>query len=97
MRCILIEFRCTSGGGKVALQIANPVVVGKIEALARATGLTKTAAVEKAVDRLLLEQNVDRTADAWNRLDALLAQMDQIPDLPTAYDPLEWDEHGLPR
>lgn len=85
------------GRGKVALQIANPVVVGKIEALARATGLTKTAAVEKAVDRLLLEQNVDRTADAWHRLDALLAQMDQIPDLPTAYDPLEWDEHGLPR
>ena len=81
----------------MALQIANPVVVRKIETLARATGLTKTAAVEKAVDRLLAEQNLDRTADAWERLDALLAQIDQIPDLPNAFDPLEWDEHGLPR
>ena len=33
----------------MALQIANPAVVEKIEALARATGLSKTAAVEKAV------------------------------------------------
>jgi len=81
----------------MALQIANPGVVRKIETLARATGLSKTAAVEKAVDRLLAEQNLDRTADAWERLDALLAQMDQIPDLPNAFDPLEWDEHGLPR
>jgi antitoxin VapB len=81
----------------MALQIANPTVVRKIETLARVTGLTKTAAVEKAVDRLLAEQNLDQTADAWERLDALLAQMDQIPDLPNAFDPLEWDEHGLPR
>ena len=81
----------------MALQIANPVVVGKIEALARATGLTKTAAVEKAVDRLLAEHRPDQTADVWARFDALLAQMDQIPDLPSASDPLEWDEHGLPR
>jgi len=81
----------------MALQIANPVVVGKIEALARATGLSKTAAVEKAVDRLLAEQRPDQAPDVWKRFDALLAQMDQIPDLPTAFDPLEWDEHGLPR
>ena len=81
----------------MALQIANPVVVGKIEALARATGLSKTAAVEKAVDRLLAEQRPDQAADVWARFDALLAQMDQIPDLPSAFDPLEWDERGLPR
>jgi len=81
----------------MALQIANPVVFRKIETLARATGLSKTAAVEKAVDRLLAEQKIDRAADAWERLDALLAQMDQIPDLPNAYDPLDWDELGLPR
>jgi antitoxin VapB len=81
----------------MALQIANPVVVGKIEALARATGLSKTAAVEKAVDRLLAEHPPDQAADVWARFDALLAQMDQIPELPTAFDPLEWDEHGLPR
>lgn len=81
----------------MALQIAYPVVVEKIEALARATGLTKTAAVEKAVDRLLAEQKIDRMANSWQRFDALLAHMDQIPDLPNAFDPLEWDEHGLPR
>lgn len=81
----------------MALQIANPVVVKKIEALARATGLSKTAAVEKAVDRLLAEQNAGQAADMWRQFDAILAQIDQIPDLPNAFDPLEWDEHGLPR
>jgi antitoxin VapB len=81
----------------MALQIANPVVVGKIEALARATGLSKTAAVEKAVDRLLAEQSLDHTAEVWERFDALLGQLDQIPDRPTAFDPLDWDDHGLPR
>jgi antitoxin VapB len=81
----------------VALQIANPTVVEKIEALARATGLSKTAAVEKAVDRLLVEQNVGRPAGVWEQFDAILAQIDQIPDVTDAFDPLDWDEHGLPR
>jgi hypothetical protein len=35
--------------------------------------------------------------DAWRRLDAILAQLDRVPDLPAPMDPLEWDEHGLPR
>jgi len=81
----------------MALQIANPVVVRKIEALARATGLSKTAAVENAVDRMLAEQNLGDQESVWEQFDAILAQLDQIPDLPTAFDPLEWDEHGLPR
>ena len=34
---------------------------------------------------------------AWTRLDAILAQLDRVPDLPRPFDPLEWDEHGLPR
>ena len=83
--------------GPMALQIANRAVVEKIEALARATGLTKTAAVEKAVDRLLAEHNVARSGSVWEQFDAILAQIDQIPDLPTTFDPLDWDEHGLPR
>jgi antitoxin VapB len=37
----------------MALQIANPAVVDKIHELARVTGMTKTAAVEKAVDEML--------------------------------------------
>jgi len=81
----------------MALQIANKAVVEKIETLARAMGLSKTAAVERAVDRLLAEQNIDRRADVWKQFDAILAQIDQIPDLPNAFDPLEWDEDGLPR
>jgi hypothetical protein len=30
-------------------------------------------------------------------MDAILAQLDRVPDLPNPFDPLEWDEHGLPR
>lgn len=36
-------------------------------------------------------------ADAWRRLDAILAQLDRVPDLATPADPLDWDGHGLPR
>lgn len=79
----------------MALQIANPTVVEKIERLARATGLTKTAAVEKAVDRFISE-TIDLDA-AKARMDALLAQLDRIHDSQAPFDPLEWDEHGLPR
>ena len=39
----------------MALRIANPAVVDKIERLASLTGLDKTAAVEIAVDFLLME------------------------------------------
>lgn len=81
----------------MALQIANPVVVSKIEALARATGLGKTAAVEKAVDRLLADHNLGEQSGVWEEFDAILAQIDRIPDLPNAFDPLDWNEQGLPR
>ena len=36
-------------------------------------------------------------SDAWERLDAILAQLDRVRDLPQPADPLDWDEHGLPR
>jgi len=88
-------FRSTSEDA-MALQIANPVVVAKIEALASKTGLTKTAAVEKAVDALLNEP-VGRSEDIWERFDAILAQMDQVPETANYTDPLEWDEFGLPK
>ena len=79
----------------MALQIANPVVVGKVERLAKAIGLSKTAAVERAVDRLLSE--TVGVASVAERIDALLAQLDQVPDRLDANDPLEWDERGLPK
>jgi antitoxin VapB len=79
----------------MALQIANPVVVGKVERLAKATGLSKTAVVERALDRLISE-TTGRT-DTTGRMAALLAQLDRIPDRPDLFDPLAWDEHGLPK
>ncbi len=80
----------------MAVQIANAAVVEKISRLAEATGLSKTAAVERAVDRLLAETQTvwrGRTRD----IDALLAQFDQIPDRNDRFDPHDWDDLGLPR
>ena len=79
----------------MALQIANPAVVAKVERLAMATGLTKTAVVERAIDRLASE--TPGMSDPAGRIAALLAQLDRIPDRTDAFDPLEWDAHGLPR
>jgi antitoxin VapB len=78
----------------VALQIANPVVVAKVERLARVTGLTKTAVVERAIDRLAAETQGVPDGD---RINALLTQLDRVPDRRDPFDPLDWDEHGLPR
>ena len=36
-------------------------------------------------------------AETSDRFDAILDQIDRIPDLPQPFDPLAWDEHGLPR
>ncbi|HEY1930990.1 MAG TPA: hypothetical protein VGG99_03175 [Acetobacteraceae bacterium] len=36
-------------------------------------------------------------ATSWKRLDAILAQLDRVPDRPGAFEALDWDEHGLPR
>lgn len=78
----------------MALQIANPVVVAKVERLARATGMTKTAVVERAIDRLAGET---QGATDPGRMAALLAQLDRVPDRADAFDPLEWDAQGLPK
>jgi antitoxin VapB len=80
---------------QMPLQIANPVVVRKVEQLARAMGLSKTAAVERAVDRLLSE--TQPAGDAAERMASLLAQLDRVPERPDAFEPLEWDAQGLPR
>lgn len=78
----------------MALQIANPVVVAKVERLARATGLTKTAVVERAIDALASQT---QSAALPGQMSALLAQLDRVPDLADAHDPLEWDGAGLPK
>jgi hypothetical protein len=32
--------------------------------------------------------------DVWERFDAILAEIDRVPDLPESFDPLEWDKRG---
>ena len=77
------------------LHIANPAIVDKVERLARATGLSTTAAVERAVDQLLVR--LELPEDSAGRLTELLALFDRIPDRADAHDPLPWDDAGLPR
>jgi antitoxin VapB len=72
--------------------------VGKVERLAKRTGLSKTAVVDRALDRLIDEiGETPGAADQTARMAALLAQLDRIPDRTDASNPLEWDEHGLPK
>lgn len=78
----------------MALQIANPVVVAKVERLARATGLTKTAVVERAIDTLASQTG---SAAVPGQMAALLAQLDGVLDRADAHDPLVWDGAGLPK
>lgn len=79
----------------MTLQISNSIVVQKVDRLAKTMGLSKTAVVERAVDRLLYE--ISGLTDQTERITALLAQLDRIPDRSDAYPPIDWDEHGLPR
>ena len=75
------------------LQIANPTVVAKVDQLAKAMGMTKTAVVERAIDRLAGETQAARDP---GRMAAILAQLDRIPSRADAFDPLQWDAQGLP-
>jgi antitoxin VapB len=83
----------------MALQIANPAVVEKNHELARVTGTTKTAAVEKAVDEILKVRKVaigiDRTTERA-RMHSLLAQFDRTRPNPQSVEAITWDEFGLP-
>ena len=65
--------------------------------LTAVTGLSKTAAVERAVDSLLAERPDASEDDFEARVRVILAQMDRIPDREDAFEAIEWDEHGLPR
>ena len=80
------------------IQIANPQVVAKIERLSRVMGVGKTAAVEAAVDRMLIQANVSPSdADPWNGVDAIIAQMHRIPLRSDAFEAVAYDETGLPK
>jgi hypothetical protein len=49
------------------------------------------------VEHRLAPQDPGGEQDTRRRLDAILAQLDRVPDLAGPSDPLDWDEHGLPR
>ena len=79
----------------MALHIANPTVVSKVDRLARELGMTKTAVIERAIDEL------SRTASQaaltqFRPWDAVLEEFDRIPDREDSRDPLAWDASGLP-
>lgn len=63
--------------------------------MAKRLGLSKTAIVDRAMDRLIGE--TEGAGNESARLEALLDQLDRIPDRPDAFDPLQWDELGLPK
>jgi hypothetical protein len=54
---------------------------------------------EAAAAPVLAPRQLQPNADEHgrDRFDAILAQIDRIPDLPAPFDPLDWDEHGLPQ
>lgn len=81
------------------VHIANPEVVAKINRLTHLTGLGKTAVIALAVDRMLADPEIggDADADPWPGIDRLVAQLDRLADRPALFDPVEWDEAGLPR
>jgi antitoxin VapB len=81
-------------GVTMAPQNANPVVVKKVELMAKRLGLSKTAVVERALDQLMSAS--EGAENQSERLEALLAQLDRIADRPDAFDPVQWDERGLP-
>jgi antitoxin VapB len=82
----------------MTIQIANPDVIAKIERLAKLTGMTKTSAVEQAVDLLLSQRTAGVGKDEdWRRLDALLEQFDRVPEVEQPFDPLYWGDQGLPQ
>jgi len=74
----------------MALQIADAALLAKVDRLAHAMGMTKTAVIELAIDRW-----TEEAADSGG-MAGILAQLDCISDRTDACDPLEWDEHGLP-
>lgn len=77
------------------LQIADRAVIDKVELLAKRTGLSQTAVLERAHDQLINESAP--TQSIAERMIALLALIDRIPDRAVAIDPLQWDAHGLPQ
>ena len=63
-----------------------PVLRQELERLRKARELHCSDAVAEKLGRI-----------SAKTIDRLLAQLDRVPDRPDAFDPLEWDAHGLPK
>ena len=79
------------------VQIANPLVVAKIERLSRITGLGKTATVEAALDRMLAEAGATSSDSPWAGIDAALTHLHRLTPRTDAFEAVEYDEAGLPK
>jgi antitoxin VapB len=85
-----------------AVQIANPVVVRKIEWLANSMKLGKTAVIDRAMDVLTAQwlrevhSQTPEFISTQQRLQTLLTQLDNIADQPQTTAALDWDANGLP-
>jgi hypothetical protein len=80
----------SSGGGAMHEMRAAPLIAPTN------LGQTGQRLVNRREDRRAGPQSAGGQ-HTWHRLDAILRQIDRIPDLPAPFDPLDWDEHGLPR
>jgi prevent-host-death family protein len=68
-----------------------------VEASLRGEEVILAKAGEPKVRLVAIPEAAKKDREARNRrLDELLAEIDEIPDREDAYDPLEWDENGLP-
>ena len=60
----------------------------------------KATTVTKAIDALgqsyVLDEADRNRGEARARAPALLTQLDRVPDRVDSFDPLSWDEQGLP-
>ncbi len=63
----------------------------------RETPITRRRPSDAGGGPTLAGQAIADHDDPWERLDAILAQFDRVPDLVTPQAPLVWDDHGLPR
>ena len=67
---------------------------------ANAMKVNKTAAVDKAIDapeqQCVMGEAAGRKGRIHARALTLLAQLDRIPDRADLFNPLSWDDQGLP-
>jgi len=82
----------------MGVHIANKQVADKIAEAARRLGCSKTAAVERALDQLLLGDQAPSVPTENHSLVEALDQLAQLPtiDERTPEEIIGYDENGLP-